>query len=150
PKAIQLVQKTATRNQLSITTVARGLTVSPTEYATPTSSGKQNRLKADSASTHVTSLTFREAADRFGVPALVKMDIEEGEREFFESPDFKQWIVDNKIIWLVEIHAGTKHMTWEDVPYRRIGNGLGLVHHADPEVLASISPPLAASTAVAS
>jgi hypothetical protein len=68
------------------------------------------------------------------------MDIEGGEAQFFKSDEFKRWIVDNGIVWLVELHPQTRDLEWSDVPHRRIGNGYVAVYHPDATRVAEISP----------
>ena len=65
------------------------------------------------------SLVWYELADRYGIPDLIKMDIEGGEVDFFNDQEFKRFVVRNKIIWAVEIHtAEAWSASWIDVPYR--------------------------------
>ncbi len=54
----------------------------------------------------VESITYKEAAEAFAVPHLIKMDIEGGEQAFLENTDFLQWLTDHDISLIVELHNG--------------------------------------------
>lgn len=52
---------------------------------------------------------------------MIKMDIEGGELDFFQSSEFKEWIIDNDITFAVEIHSDEiRQHIWQDVPHRSL------------------------------
>ena len=65
------------------------------------------------------TITYQEAEILYGLPTFIKMDIEGGELEFFNSMGFKSWLIKNSIFWLVEVHRDKIGFTpmWEDIPY---------------------------------
>ncbi|MBV9463720.1 MAG: FkbM family methyltransferase [Verrucomicrobiae bacterium] len=101
--AIALLEQSAKLNGLPITTVARPLSVAPRPYRAVDGASCQNRVGFESG--EAMTLGFREAEKRYGTPNLIKMDIEGGEREFFDSPDFLAWLRDSQINFLVELHG---------------------------------------------
>lgn len=54
----------------------------------------------------VDAITYREAAAKYGLPNLIKMDIEGGEKAFLEHPGFMDWLDKNNIALIVELHHG--------------------------------------------
>ncbi len=118
PKACSLMRMTKDKNKLSFEIVNKAFTVKEQRYSVPTSSNAENRLLSDPDG-EMTSYTYLDAEKTYGIPTLIKMDIEGGEGEFFKSPDFKNWIVENGVVWLVEVHSQIMNCTpvWEDVPY---------------------------------
>jgi len=70
-------------------------------------------------------MSFQEAERIFGTPKLIKMDIEGGEKDFFDSQDYKEWLIAHSIVWLVEIHFDKLKFTpeWHDVPHDEIRPG---------------------------
>lgn len=103
-RVLRMLEHSCRLNGVTVTTVAQAMTASPRTYAAPSTSACTNRCIADSGD--LRSITFQEAADRYGVPAFIKMDIEGGEQEFLESSDFRSWIETNRITLLVEMHHG--------------------------------------------
>lgn len=66
-----------------------------------------------------TSLGFEQAAECYGVPDMIKMDIEGGEADFLISPKFKHWIVKNNIVLMIELHSPeAEKSVWTDLPVR--------------------------------
>lgn len=103
-RVLRMLEESCRLNGVTVTTVGQAMTVSPRTYAAPRTSACTNRCIADSGDPR--SITFQEAADRYGTPAFIKMDIEGGEREFLESEAFQAWLQDNRITLLVEVHHG--------------------------------------------
>ncbi len=140
-KAIGLLRKTATRNGLEIECVARGLTPAPVTYASPSTAVKGNKVHSSSDVRSVKSLTHTDAAAEFGMPALIKMDIEGGESAFFSSGEFRSWVVENGVVWMVELHGGVpRESAWTGVPHRLLGNDHVAVYHRAEEKLEAICP----------
>lgn len=123
PRACRLLQRTRQYNGLSFEIVDRPLDVETRSYEPPTSASTENAVIADPNGEKQT-LTFREACGTYGVPALIKMDIEGGEAAFFASAEFKRWICENAVFWLVEVHTGKIGFTpeWQDVPHVTLAN----------------------------
>lgn len=121
PKACQLMQKTKQYNGLDFVIVDRALTIEPMLYADPGTSSAENSLTNDLRG-DLSSMTFREAVQTFGCPGLIKMDIEGGELEFFESDGFKMFMREHGTVWLVEVHGHKigRHPQWNDVPRRTL------------------------------
>lgn len=117
PKACQLIRKTRDYNHLDFEIVDRAMTVHPRKYIPPISASGENQV-VFSENGNVSSMGFQEAADTFGIPALIKMDVEGGEEEFFNSKEFKSWLCVHAITWLVEVHASKIGYLprWDDVP----------------------------------
>ena len=141
-KAIDYLQRTASYNQLDITAIDRPVTVSPTTCLRPDTSHTENKVDTTPGSTGgltCNSLTFLQAADRYGIPRLLKMDIEGGEEEFLRSPEFKDWIRKNRIAWLLEVHRHvSRNLLWDDIPFIEVDTNHLLIH-AEPVLLASVS-----------
>lgn len=58
------------------------------------------------------SLTYLEAAERFGIPSFIKMDIQGAEKEFLCSREWRAWLDTNHITWFVEIHPEAEKHVW--------------------------------------
>lgn len=116
-KAGVLLQKTVSSNNLPITVVNRAFTVDEQCYSPAQTSSAENQVSFSSEGEY-SSVTYEQAAEKYGVPVLLKMDIEGGEQAFFESPDFKKWLCDHEIVWLVEVHFQQlgHYPEWKDVP----------------------------------
>lgn len=102
PYVLGLLEQSCKLNQLEVTTIPRALTVEPVTYTAPETGSCKNRVGDEPGASR--SLSYVEAAAQFGTPNLIKMDIEGGERAFFESEAFRAWVLHNRISWLVEIH----------------------------------------------
>lgn len=148
PKAHRLLEKTKSSNQLGFELSAQPLSIDPIQYRAPTSSNAENSLVFDPQG-DLTSLTFREAVEKFGVPGLIKMDIEGGEIAFFESVEFKRFIQNHNTVWLVEIHANKigHYPKWNDVPIWSFGGNHDL-YCSDPELLDKLRKQMQESTAI--
>ncbi len=134
PKSIGFLQRTASYNGMDITAVPLPLTPEATSYEPATSSHKGNRIK--SAEGACRSLGFREASTRYGVPSIIKMDIEGGEKDFFDSSNFKQWIIEHRITWMVEVHPEhVGYPEWPDVPHAAFDANRVAVYNADQRIL---------------
>jgi len=122
-KALGLLEASARANGLSITTVQRAFSTRSFSYDSPSSSDTENTIR-ESAAGKERSITFAEAATQYPLPDLLKMDIEGGENEFIESEEFKQWILQNNITWIVEQHSpdfNTK--LWKDCKFVQVDSG---------------------------
>ena len=119
-KALSLLSRSARRNGFEVRTVCQAFSVEPMRYRVAAGCMADNRMLppvGDVGDRH--SIPFEEAAAKFGVPALIKMDIEGGEGFFLDSPVFKRWILDNGIQWVVEIHTpDCDRKIWNDVKTR--------------------------------
>lgn len=118
PKAVSLMRRTRDAGGLDFEVVDRPLTCATRLYEPPRSAHTENSLVPSENAEH-TSITFEEAEGAYGTPRLLKMDIEGGEKEFFESDAFKAWILDRSIVWMVEVHSEQLGHTpeWTEVPH---------------------------------
>jgi len=118
PRAVELLLRSRDANGFDFEVVARGFAMTEGTYRAPATAYPGNRLTfSDEGSSR--TITHTEAAERYGTPALIKMDIEGMEEVFLTSPDFKRWICEHEIVFYVEVHS--KHLgttpVWEDVPH---------------------------------
>ena len=115
-KAASLLQRTVQTNSLPITIVNRAFSTTPKHYDPAETAGTENHVLFSEAGREV-SMTYLEAETVYGTPSFIKMDIEGGENEFFDSTDFKAWIIEKEICWLVELHPARLGYLpgWEDV-----------------------------------
>jgi len=104
--ALSYLERSSKLNQVLIQTVNRPLSIKSEPFTRPKSADCTNAVRTDDQNPSGTSITYREAAEKFGVPNLIKMDIEGGEISFFSDPEFLSWITDNAISILVELHRG--------------------------------------------
>ena len=121
-KCIRLLESSAKANGLSIQTVPTALSMEPFEFTAPTSAHTMNAVKRGSSEGLLKqSITLHDAAERFGIPKLIKMDIEGAEMDFFRSAIFKQWIQDHRVSLLVEMHSGEIwDAAWDDLPFEKV------------------------------
>jgi FkbM family methyltransferase len=138
PKSAYLLEKTRSHNKLSYTIVARPMTIEAQSYTPPVSASAENKFDFDPES-QTSSISYLEAAIQYGLPKLIKMDIEGGEESFFKSAEFKQWIIQHNIIWLVEVHHRQLGYTpeWQDVPHYSVGEE-HVIYAADEKLLSRI------------
>ena len=117
-RAVELMEKSRAANQLDFNVVPRAFSVQEKTYIPPSTSHPGNQLSASSKGDSHT-ITYTEAEKLFGVPALIKMDIEGMEKDFFTCDDFKQWIISQEIFFVVEVHSSLIGFTptWGDVPH---------------------------------
>jgi hypothetical protein len=54
-------------------------------------------------------MTWKEAAQKYPAPTLMKMDIEGAEIDFLKDDEFRQWIAEKKITLAMEIHDLSSH-----------------------------------------
>ncbi len=118
-KAIALLSASAAANGLALEAVPRAVTVESIRYDPVASAHTENRLTA-AAGTHAElSLSFEQAAADYGVPDLIKMDIEGGELDFLAAPEFKRWVVEKGIVLMIELHSHEAELAvWNDLPLR--------------------------------
>lgn len=117
-RAAELLAKSREANGLNFEVVPRGFALEEKGYNAPDTSHPGNQIEfSDGGSAR--TITYAEAEKNYGIPALIKMDIEGMEKGFFESSEFKKWIVEKEIIFVVEVHTSLLGFTplWEDVPY---------------------------------
>lgn len=120
-KCIRLLEKSAACNGLDIQTVPTALSMTPFKYTAPSSAHTMNAVSGQKRGEEKISLSLDEAVARFGVPQFIKMDIEGAELEFFQSLEFKNWISENRITLLVEVHSGEVwDAVWDDLPSQKI------------------------------
>jgi FkbM family methyltransferase len=118
PKAIRLLEKSAQRNNFSVTPIARAFAVESFTYTPPADADTRNRPGAAAEKGTVTSMTFLEAEEKFGRPDFIKLDIEHAEVDFLKSDKFREWIKTNKIPVLIEMHEKSYwDLVWPDVPH---------------------------------
>jgi FkbM family methyltransferase len=103
-KALRYLKYSAHANGFHIRAVEAAFSIRSFHYLAPKSASSENRVQADALGIGAKSVTYMEAADTFGIPQFIKMDIEGGEIDFIESKEFREWIVKHKITWLVELH----------------------------------------------
>ena len=122
PKAIALVEKSARANGFAVATVPRAFAVESFRYEAPDSCRADNRLVIGLGANE--SITFQEAAARYGAPALIKMDIEGAESGFLASREFHDWLTGNAATLILELHGDQViGPLWDDVPRADMGDG---------------------------
>lgn len=130
-KALDLLQRSAKTNGFTITTVKRAFSTHSFRYHEPRSADTENAI-SEVAAGECQSITFFEAERDYGRPTLLKMDIEGGELDFIKSLEFKQWILSNRIPWVVEFHSPKfKELLWQDCNFTLLDEshyGLNLEH----------------------
>lgn len=120
-KRISLLEASAKHNNLNIRTVSTALSVESFEFIAPASAHTMNKVVHEGRGVTKTSISFDEAAARFGIPRLIKMDIEGAELDFFRSDAFKNWVVKNNITMLVEVHSDEAWgAIWKNLPFERL------------------------------
>jgi FkbM family methyltransferase len=133
PRACDCLKKTAAANRLPITVVNQPVGIEPFRFAIPTTARptESTRPPEDSGSSGE-AIAFPSAVERYGVPRLVKMDIEGAEEPFFRSPTWKKWILDQSIYWIIEFHPHVvcRDVLWTDIPSFWLDEFHG-VYHAD-------------------
>ena len=138
PNSCALLERTARENRLPITVVPRPLGMTPFAFAPPATSRPTEDLQpaAPGDAAH-TAMMIGEAVAAHGMPALVKMDIEGAERDFFLSNAWREWIRTNRVHWLVELHTHRLDMSvvWKDMPMLRFDEQHALFHPS-PERIA--------------
>jgi FkbM family methyltransferase len=129
PKAISYILKSAARNNLkNITGVPRAFSTEPFRYQMPRTASAGNRLSVTSEGADATAITYQEAAAQYGIPVIIKMDIEGHEDSFLRSEEFKQWVIKNKISVVMELHRKEYFdLLWKDVDYIRIHDQLVVI-----------------------
>jgi FkbM family methyltransferase len=116
-RALQLLELSARANGLQIITVNRAFATRSFRYDAPNTSDTENAI-IESLTGADQSITFLEAANQFPPPDLLKMDIEGAETEFIDSAEFKLWIQQNRIPWIVESHSPDfEGMLWKDCKF---------------------------------
>lgn len=103
PSALALLAESCKCNNVRVECVPRAVTVATRKYVAPRTGACTNAIVEGGESE---SLSYKEAARIWGVPRFIKMDIEGGEREFLESHDFLQWLIEQEITLCVELHNG--------------------------------------------
>jgi FkbM family methyltransferase len=133
PKAISYVLKSAAKNGLkNLTGVPRAFSTEPFKYEMPQTAVADNQLKAVASSANATAITYLEAAEKYGLPSVIKMDIEGHEEKFLRSDEFKQWIIRNKISIIMELHSDAFwNLLWPDVKQVKISEGHVLINPPD-------------------
>jgi FkbM family methyltransferase len=129
PKAISYIMKSAAKNGLKgVTGVPRAFSVEPLRYHVPKTAIAGNKLGGAAGQEEAVAITYKEAAEKFGIPVLIKMDIEGHEEAFLRSKEFKQWLVQNKVALVLELHkAEFQDLLWKDVKTTELMPGRVLV-----------------------
>lgn len=105
PKAASYIRTNAQRNRLkNLTIVPWAISVRQTHYTVPTTASEGNRISHNGGQMEAT-LTWENAALRYGSPHVIKMDIEGDEREFLNDTAFQRYVGNKGIRFLVEIHT---------------------------------------------
>jgi len=60
------------------------------------------------------SITYKEAADLYGMPKFIKIDIEGGELEFLTCQAFKDWVFKHEIEIYLELHPEAADYLWPE------------------------------------
>jgi FkbM family methyltransferase len=118
PVTCRLLQKTKEFNHLDFDIIEQPFTLINRSYLPPKTASAENKVTFVDTGDYKT-ITYQEAHKFYGLPALIKMDIEGGEAEFFNSVKFKKWLLDYSIAWLVEVHHEKLGFLpeWQDVPH---------------------------------
>ncbi len=143
PKAISYVLKSAAKNKLTnLTGIPRAFSTESFQYETPQTAIAGNRLKSNDAavsavtiasygattgttSSMTAAITYLEAAEKYGMPTVIKMDIEGHEEQFLKSAEFKQWIIGNKITLIMELHDDRFwQMLWPEVKQTKLSQNM--------------------------
>lgn len=120
-RCIQLLAASAAYNKLDIRTVPTALSIEPLTFGAPRGAHTKNEVSREGKGVTKQSITLDEAARQFGLPRLLKMDIEGAELDFFRSSVFKEWIRSNRIDLLVEVHTKeVQEAVWTDLPVRQV------------------------------
>lgn len=111
PKACDLINASAKDNALEIRTVANAFSYTHFAYPIPmtASPGNSAHPKWELGVPLANSITYLDAAAKFGIPDLIKMDIEGHEEGFLTSPAFAQWLQANQIALVIELHKPSFH-----------------------------------------
>ena len=126
-RALELLDLSAKANGLNVTTVSRAFSTRSFRYDEPSTSDTENAIR-ESPAGKGQSITFLEAVKQYPQPDLLKMDIEGAEMEFIRSAQFKDWILQRRIPWIVESHSPEfEMMLWKDCKFLRFDdNHFGL------------------------
>ena len=126
-RALELLALSTRANGLNVTTVNRAFSTRSFRYDEPDTSDTENAIR-ETPTGAGQSITFIEAAQQFARPDLLKMDIEGAEMEFINSAQFKDWVLQNRIPWIVESHGPEfEAMLWKDCKFLRFDdNHFGL------------------------
>ena len=108
--------QTAIITGLPMTVVHSPVTTIPTRW-TPSNTGHCEEKLSEGGI--YKSLTFLEAAEKFGKPDCIKMDIQGGEVEFLQSEAFHGWVHSNGIAVYLEVHGEAVDLIWPT--FTRIG-----------------------------
>jgi len=121
-KCIGLLEHSAKANGLDIQTVPTALSIEPFEFVAPSSAHTMNEVSGRGNKGSIKqSMLLDEAVERYGIPRLIKMDIEGGELAFFKSDTFKRWVQDHRVALLVEMHSEEVwQASWSDLPHKKV------------------------------
>jgi len=139
PKACDLMRRTKRVNDLDFKVVERPMTAMRLSYVPPSTAHPENALvRADE--NRFFSLSFQEAERLYGTPKFIKMDIEGGEKGFFDSHEFKEWFSARGIVWYVEVHSEKLKATpeWHDIPHAELAPG-HVLYCSDPAEVQRLS-----------
>jgi FkbM family methyltransferase len=130
PKAISYLLKSMAKNNLkNLIGVPRAFSTEPFRYKMPQTAVGGNQLQAATGVADATAITYLEAAEKFGMPAVIKMDIEGHEEKFLRSEEFKQWIIRNRITLIMELHQKEFwNLLWPDVKQVRLSQNVVLLN----------------------
>jgi FkbM family methyltransferase len=137
PRACLCLRKTAEANHLPITVVNQPVGMEAFAFAIPGSARPTESTRPpDGISSAGVAMPFPEAVGKFGVPRLVKMDIEGAEAPFFQSLAWRKWILEEGIYWIIEFHPHVidRAIAWTDVPSFWIDEFHGVYHRDEAAI----------------
>lgn len=105
PVAARLIAKGALKNNLPVTVVQAAFSVKRQWFAVPMDACPSNKIRQTSQQPIASTCSYKEAAEQFGIPDIIKMDIEGSEYEFLADTEFVEWFNRHNIKMLVEIHG---------------------------------------------
>lgn len=105
------LRRTAAQNFLNIKVILSPITAER-DCFTPAESGhteEKLRFGGD-----LETLCFSDAADKFGVPDFIKIDIEGAEDELLASAAFRDFVLHERITVYMELHRGNENLLWPE------------------------------------
>jgi FkbM family methyltransferase len=110
------LDQTARVNGLAIRAIHSPVTVDPVWWTPSRNGHTESELQVGGS---LRSITYTEAAQMYGVPKFIKMDIQGGEIPFLRSVAFRDWAIQNSVTIYLEAHDDAAKHIWND--FRQIG-----------------------------
>ncbi len=104
-KATELLLKSKKANRLNLSVITSALTTRPVCYFAPKTSTAGNSIQSAKNGDVAQSITWKDLVRMCGIPTVIKMDIEGAETEFLQDNEFLDWLSENGIVWLLEVHS---------------------------------------------